>query len=59
MAPACRNACLSISAFVSQRTEADGKDGTRWVKYCHKSAPPSPRFNYNLVKYVQSKSSLI
>jgi len=44
MAPACRNACLSISAFVSSRAEAYGKGGTRYVKYCHKSAPPSPRF---------------
>jgi hypothetical protein len=55
MAPACRNACLSISAFVSSRAEADGKIGTRCVKYCHKSAPPSPRFNCNWVKYLQSK----
>src|ERR1700731_3746977 len=57
MAPACCNVCLSISAFVSSRAEAHGKIGTRCVKYCHKCAPPSPRFNCNLVNYVQSKPS--
>src|SRR5713226_8393706 len=47
---------LSSSAFVSKRAEAHGKVATRCVKYCHKSAPPSPPFNCNLVKHVQSRS---
>jgi hypothetical protein len=58
MAPACRNAYLSISAFVSSRAEAYGRIGTRRVKYCHKRAPPSPRFNCNLVKYFSQNSLL-
>src|SRR5713101_2335430 len=42
--------------FYHSAPRTHGKVATRCVKYCHKSAPPSPPFNCNLVKHVQSRS---